>query len=733
MIRLILLISLSVSYFYSCTSNNEITTPTLTLSPELPTYLPSDVKQIAVNVTTLLDLSDVLIFRQNQSQQNIILAITKQKLEKFELTLQIQERQHFSVKTQHKIYSKKEISALLSQSNYSLQFKDTSITTVKPIMKTFTPSGEGHLNISFKIPILGNRPLNLISRSRVMSLNPLQLWDANPHNSDEEQLYIYDLFRPEFSNWYHVKTQMLKAKNIIRMIELGEIPEIIAFQEVESANNNSEVFKEGTPLRQGLDKLGYKYFALGLQEKNNPVALTTAIVSRFPIVMNSSIPFNIDLPEFKTVSQKDRNFIKYTTRDIQIVNIKIFDSLIKIYVNHWRSQGCNSQDSCAISEQVRKITAKLVHDNTTVELKNNPLLDFLIIGDLNTSLDKTPLLHLGSSNREDLIQSGALRENFYNLWYELPANQRWEAAYQGIYSNLSHALIPYTLYDTYGIQYADQSYQVLGHQLPQQDFLLNGDGNPFRWQEEKIEVKNLPSEIALPLENILKERKCHQSTDKKKKNRRCYTTYTSFSGLGFSDHLPIYLDINYLGPNQPSWQTHYPASVFINQKTDQPLNIIVKTCPTDDTSMKNYPNAADINLYDPTNLGQCIRVDFRTNPLPLMVTGIYDSNYVMVGNQRLALSFTRAYDSRNIVNGQPVGNVESRDFDNTSTSFPMELASHMCFTRKILQGLGGKLDFATIYANNQSDIILSDLPTQKQQACQGKFYENNLSEDEHEY
>ena len=740
MTRLFLLIFLSVVYLYACSSHNGITTPALTRSPELPAFTLEKIKQNTVDINHLLNLGDVFIFRLNQKQQNIILAITKQKLEKFELTLQIQERQNFTVKTQHKTCSRKEITALFSQTNYSLHLKNTSLTTIKPITQMFTPNGEGHLNISLEISALGNHPLELLSRSRIMSLNPLQLWDANPHNSDEEQLYIYDLFRPEFSNWYNVDTQKLKAQNILRMLELGEIPEIITFQEVESAGNHSEVFKEGTPLRMGLDKLGYKYFALGLQEKNNPVALTTAVVSRFPIVQNAFIPFNIDLPEFKTVSQKDRNFIKFTTRDIQIVDIKIFDSLLKIYVNHWRSQGCNSKDSCAMSEQVRIITAKLVHDTATAELKKNPQLDFLIIGDLNTSLDNNPLLYLGSTQRADLVQSGTLRENLYNLWYELPPNKRWEASYQGVYTNLSHALIPYTLYDTHGIQYAHQSYNVLGHHLPQQDFLLNGDGNPYRWQEEKIEASKLPAEIALPLENILKARNCHQSTHKKKKNRRCYATYTRFSGHGFSDHLPIYLEINYLGSNLPSLQTTFPPGAFINQETDQPLNVIVKTCQKDDASLKNYPEAKDLNLYDSTYLGKCIKVNSQKNPLPLLVTGIYDSNYIQLGHQRLALSWSRAFDSREVINGQPVGNIESKDFDNPVTSHRMDPASHMCFTRKILQGLGGKLEFAvgrlgyssglaTIYVNDPSDIILADLPIQKQQACKGKHYKNSFSED----
>ena len=73
----------------------------------------------------------------------------------------------------------------------------------------------------------------------------------------------------------------------------------------------------------------------------------------------------------------------------------------------------------------------------------------------------------------------------YNLWYEKNQQDRWEYSYDGARQSLSHIIISDSLYSNEGFYYIDQSFEVVGHDLPAKNILLNSEGVPFRWQKIK--------------------------------------------------------------------------------------------------------------------------------------------------------------------------------------------------------------------------------------------------------
>ncbi|MBL6990266.1 MAG: hypothetical protein ISR65_10830 [Bacteriovoracaceae bacterium] len=607
---------------------------------------------------------------------------------------------------------------LLGTMNVQLS-KTQSVASKGPVH--YKKLDNGSLAITFSLTTKGikaiTQQVDLSFKLRVSNFNALNLWDANPNNTREEQLYIYDIFRPEFSNWYDPYIQKRKTQNLIKEIRVMQLPEIIALQEIESAGNASEVFKKGSMLRKELEKLGYNYFLIGPQEPNNPVALTTAFISTYPLE-NGSIPFNVNLKQFSSLSGRDKKIASYTTRDIQVVKLTLGKSTTLLYNNHWRSQGCGSPSNCFFSNKVRLINASVLRSHiqkTQNTNKSKNSLDLIVLGDLNTSYYTDIMRSLGSTGNEAFVQSGMRNDFYYNLWYELPAKKRFEASHHGQYDTLGQFLIDQGMYDNLGLQYVNNSYKVIGQTGTTAQILQNADGNPFRWQQFRIKLKDVSANIRANIDALLKRRGCRKNSSK----RRCNPIYFEFMGQGFSDHLPMVADFNYIGNafSKKAYTSFNPSSTK-DIKTPPVLNTIVSECSSDQQSIDSYPALKELDLSDHSNFRKCAKIDAAQAPYPLHIRGLYNSNYIVVNKQKIDVTLMRSFDPRNFINGK----IEH------STSTQMEPGSNMCFARKVLQGKGGKISFAygrigysnghlALLVERREHIKLTDLPSHKLLAC----------------
>ncbi|MEI8348184.1 MAG: hypothetical protein WCG27_12005, partial [Pseudomonadota bacterium] len=498
-------------------------------------------------------------------------------------------------------------------------------------------------------------------------------------------------------------------------------------QEIEYADGKSEVFNANSPLRQELQALGYRYFIIGEQEKNNPVALTTAFISRYPLKSLPIIAFNVSHPAFDSFSEKDKKAAAHTTRDIQVVELDLWETPARIYNNHWRSQGCSDTRSCNFSERVRAANAQIVREAVVKDLKENPKLDVILLGDFNNDYFAKAMRQLGSMGNEKDIQDGIEGGYFYNLWYELPAGKRWEASHQGSYSTLGQILINSNLYDNFGLQYVDNSYHVVGQMDDASEILLNSDGTPLRWQELKLKAHQVDQHKSKALKNLIANRA--QCQGPKPNKRRCYTSYTVFSGVGFSDHLPIVASFNILGDSFKNnlGQTSYSPSSTNDLTWAPPTDIEIEECPLSPDEWAKLPGFKDLNLSDPKWFKQCVYLNFGGNPIPLETTGIFNSNFINLGGQKLFLAMARGFDSRQIKEGKPVGRLSKKEMDQEGKA-KLHPASNMCLQRKILQGEGGKLKWAVGrlgYYNGDWGLIISrrnmielELPPNKANDCQ---------------
>ncbi|OFZ74104.1 MAG: hypothetical protein A2451_11225 [Bdellovibrionales bacterium RIFOXYC2_FULL_39_8] len=566
--------------------------------------------------------------------------------------------------------------------------------------------------------------IHLAHKIVVASLNALNFWDGNPNNTSEEQMYIYDIFRAGFSNWYDPEIQKAKADNFITQVKLMQLPEIIALQEIEYANGQNENFKEGSYFRIALEKLGYRYFYLGNQGKDNPTALTCAYISKYP-GKNEAIPFNVDLPAFKSFSKKEREIAHYTTRDMQLFSLEYTGAKFHIINNHWRSQGCDDERNCDLSLRVRKANAETIKNFIASNYGAEEKLDLIITGDLNASFNDTPISLLGSSGREDMVQSGKDPALYYNLWYELPPSERWEVSHGGQLDTLAQMLLNRGNYDSYGLQYVNNSFSVVGHQGYARSFLLGADGTPFRWQEKRYRAEQVLDEKFKKLvAQTLSKRGCSTNSSK----RNCRPLYFEFFGAGYTDHLPLVAEFNFIGDIFSTInpiRTNFTPSATADVKEIAGIDIPIETCQEKDglVDVKNVK-------IDLKNLSEwflkCVRIEEKNAPLPLKITGMYDTNYIEVGSNKFALTIVHAFDPREIKDGKIFGLPDDR----------MDAGSNMCFARKILQGEGGKLvsisgrlgimdGMPAIVLAERADIILADLPYNKANSCQREIIDTD--------
>lgn len=332
----------------------------------------------------------------------------------------------------------------------------------------------------------------------VATYNVENFWDDVEENSGAVN---YDEYKKDGSNWYSDKMYDVKAQHLAEAIRLAGAPDIIAMQEFESANNSSRSLEL---LKPYVSSMGYKYFALGQQNPNNPVAVTTAVISKFPIVKNERLDFQMTESKLNGTNLQNETVVSMNTsaRDPQVVTINVLGQTLRLYTAHWKSRrgGADSGDA------MRVAVAELIKSDIDEQRASHPTLDALVMGDFNSYYTERPLqVGMNSTDDKNLMKRDLTSDKMYNLWFELAAADRCSYMYQGQLQCIDHMLTNANLFDGKGIDLVENSFSVVGHNGGEAaQKLVSSDGQtPRRF-------------------GVLKN------------NGRA-----KFSGNGYSDHLPL--------------------------------------------------------------------------------------------------------------------------------------------------------------------------------------------------
>jgi len=195
-------------------------------------------------------------------------------------------------------------------------------------------------------------------------------------------------------------------------------------------------------------------------------------------------------------------------RAIQEVVVEVDGATLYLFNNHWKSGAGN-----ATTEKTRVANAQTLRTRLDQILKEDPHADIIIGGDFNSqynqkarykAMKQTGINDVLGSQGNELAIRGKNRD-LYNLWFELPPEERGSDTYQGEWGTLMQMIISRGLYDYRGVQYVDDSFGVA--KIP--GLNLDDKGMPIRWNFEGT------------------------------------------AGSGFSDHLPIYAKFLTVTDNQP--------------------------------------------------------------------------------------------------------------------------------------------------------------------------------------
>ncbi|MBI5690779.1 MAG: hypothetical protein HZC55_11865 [Verrucomicrobia bacterium] len=170
-------------------------------------------------------------------------------------------------------------------------------------------------------------------------------------------------------------------------------------------------------------------------------------------------------------------------RAILEVQVEIDGAPLYLFANHWKSGAGDPA-----TEPMRVANARTLRARLDEILREDPSADIIIGGDLNSQYNQKqryPEMKvtgindvLGSQGNELAVRQP--ERPFYNLWFELPPEQRGSDTFRGEWGTLMHLIISRGLYDHNGVQYVDNSFTVA--KFPG----LNADdqGLPVRWTSE---------------------------------------------------------------------------------------------------------------------------------------------------------------------------------------------------------------------------------------------------------
>ena len=316
---------------------------------------------------------------------------------------------------------------------------------------------------------------------------------------DADGVATFEDYQPARYSKTHVLTKLNNIAKVLAQFEGGRGPDVILFQELEAdftpgkaAPNYAEILARYAGVK--IDAMLGAKFTAEIADLPSEALLLKTLADRGMTGYFVEVPAVVapkDAPERK-LEQKcvvftrfpvkhARSYATANARAVQEVLIEVDGAPLYLFNNHWKSGA-----SDPATEKDRIENARTLRTRLTDILKEDPHADVIVGGDLNSqynhsrryakTMKQTGINDVLGSQGNELAVRGTTRD-LYNLWYELPAEQRGSDTFRGEWGTLMHLIVSRGLYDFRGVQYADNSFAVA--KTPG----MNADakGLPVRW------------------------------------------------------------------------------------------------------------------------------------------------------------------------------------------------------------------------------------------------------------
>ena len=291
---------------------------------------------------------------------------------------------------------------------------------------------------------------------RVASYNVENLFDLQRSGLE------YSEYTPYTKHGWNKRAFSIKINNIAQVI-CDMKPDIVGLQEIESDNSLKA-------LQKALKRCGLNMPHKALASKKQ-TTIKVALLSKFPIVKKREISFSSSL--------RSRNILE--------VLLNVDGRELYVFVNHWKSRKGVESRRVRSAKALMKRLLKLPKDS-----------DYIVLGDFNSYWDEykmilkaprindtngiTGINHILKTVKDDMhiTKFGIKWPYHYDLWMELPPEDRWSHKFFGKKGTLDHIILSSGMFDNKGINYKDKTFQVF-----KPAYLIKKDGSIFRWQIAK--------------------------------------------------------------------------------------------------------------------------------------------------------------------------------------------------------------------------------------------------------
>lgn len=291
---------------------------------------------------------------------------------------------------------------------------------------------------------------------------------------------LFPDYGPEHYGPRHLRTKLSNLVRVVRAVGAGRGPDIILFQELEADQTPAD-----SPLDAAAFLQQYRQTTLSAM-LSEPVAAPVRDLPAEALLLKALHdaglgPYELRVGRFRTdptgrkIAHVNATFSRLPILEarthaspgargtLEVVHDAGGHRLITFNA-HWKSGA-----SGAPAERIRIGNARVLRDRLHQLLAADPHADIIVGGDLNSHYDQAvrhaafgelALYHVLGSRGDELGLQQPGGPDLYNLWYELPPQQRGSDVYQGEWGTLMHLLLTRGLYDCRGVQYVDNSFRV---------------------------------------------------------------------------------------------------------------------------------------------------------------------------------------------------------------------------------------------------------------------------------
>lgn len=302
---------------------------------------------------------------------------------------------------------------------------------------------------------------------------------------DADGVAVFSDYQPEEYTPAHIFTKIDNMARLMARYNDGAGPDVLVLSEMESDFTNPmpgttrdvQAFLERwshTTLRQMLleelnDEIADLPSELLLIKGLHDRGLTGYDVSVAYGPLNedgtpSHVQKNVILSRLPIMHEKTRVHPIYTARPILETWLNVEGYPLAVFANHWRARASDPD-----FERIRVQNATVLRERLDELRAENPRVDFILGGDFNSDynqsyrysfMEKTAVNDVLSSTGNELAVAQGHPEKVYNLWHEIPVDERGSDTFRGFWGTLMQIMISPGLYDYYGIQYVDNSFEV---------------------------------------------------------------------------------------------------------------------------------------------------------------------------------------------------------------------------------------------------------------------------------